>query len=885
MKTSKGKRKVSSQRTVTFQNTNAHESTKDMKHITRSIGKIDRHRSYRKNGKERTRTVNTVMKKKTAITGFLGLGRAKRVTRDSVRKTASETSTSDVDDRSEDDRRYKGNSSEVTTRETRKNKKMDISYIVNWQPDLSRFSKKKNEEATAPSTSNQPNVVSRSHGDVSVERSKDRTHMLLPAGDHTNVDTYIEPSTETLDMCNMSATSDVEMDLSSSSSTASVESEDDDDEEEESVTTVEHEEQESEDENVTILEHAVSISSSTTTSSSVRSERMNSKDLEEKPSEPPRRSAPKLQQATHTTKKLPNTAAPKSDFSVFRPSPVCAPFGRIDRRTPTGSDKVPIERKTTVSDDGETSVPKEYRSLINQDNVVKVDGESFLGVSLVGKGGSSKVYKVFGPKWQVYALKYVQLKRVDRRTVAAYRNEIKLLEKLRGKPSIIQMKCAEINIEKKLVMVVMEYGQLDLNRWLKKKLETRNFKSGKCSHITPHDINELRLIWQQMLTAVNVIHEARIVHGDLKPANFVFVCGVLKLIDFGIAKQIESNDTTNIVRDSQVGTLNFMAPEALGRLSGTESPSASTKNNSATAGSVLKLSRSSDIWSLGCILYQLVYGRPPFASLSLLPKMRAILDPNHKIVYPELEGDGGRSSAMSQILSVMKSCLRRKPETRPTITGANGLLKHSMLWPTSSAKKRPVDTEWIESIVGALSSMSKEELQVVSRTRKAIATALCRKIADGDRPSGDLKSTILPGSNISGHRQTTEDSRRRPFKLSSASLCQGKENLRRGSKRKKPASKSCAGGKDSRKKGAAAGRFALKSSLLKKQRSALQPLEKSKSARFMKADIPKGTAENGDTKLGAVLRRGLSRLPFSSKADEDRTDGVSWTLDGTGTMF
>lgn len=65
-----------------------------------------------------------------------------------------------------------------------------------------------------------------------------------------------------------------------------------------------------------------------------------------------------------------------------------------------------------------------------------------------------------------------------------------------------------------------------------------------------------------MLLAVQAIHEQRVVHSDLKPANFLFVRGALKLIDFGIARAIQ-NDTTNIHRDHQVGTLNFMSPEAI----------------------------------------------------------------------------------------------------------------------------------------------------------------------------------------------------------------------------------------------------------------------------------------------------------------------------------
>ncbi len=50
---------------------------------------------------------------------------------------------------------------------------------------------------------------------------------------------------------------------------------------------------------------------------------------------------------------------------------------------------------------------------------------------------------------------------------------------------------------------------------------------------------------------MDTIHEARIVHSDLKPANFLMVEGQLKLIDFGIAKAIKS-DTTSIARESQV---------------------------------------------------------------------------------------------------------------------------------------------------------------------------------------------------------------------------------------------------------------------------------------------------------------------------------------------
>ena len=190
---------------------------------------------------------------------------------------------------------------------------------------------------------------------------------------------------------------------------------------------------------------------------------------------------------------------------------------------------------------------------------------------------------------QIYALKRIKLGRIDPSTMQSYQNEIEILASLQNEPNIIRMIDSEVDLVEKNIMVVMEYGEIALSSWLQRQQDKQR----------PHlDANMLRMIWQQMLKAVQTIHDARIVHGDLKSANFVFVEGTLKLIDFGIAKAI-GNDTTNIVRDSQVGTINYMAPEAL--------------SGSAAAGGRLKLARASDIWSLGCILYQMVYGSTPFA--------------------------------------------------------------------------------------------------------------------------------------------------------------------------------------------------------------------------------------------------------------------------------
>lgn len=112
---------------------------------------------------------------------------------------------------------------------------------------------------------------------------------------------------------------------------------------------------------------------------------------------------------------------------------------------------------------------------------------------------------------KVFSLRITQL-------IEQYSNEIKLLIRLKTKENIISFEAFEVDLINNIIFMVFEYAETDFSRFLsfhKKKI----------------NLHYIRVWWFQMLQAVHSIHQERIIHGDLKPANFVLVRGFLKFKD------------------------------------------------------------------------------------------------------------------------------------------------------------------------------------------------------------------------------------------------------------------------------------------------------------------------------------------------------------------
>ncbi|ODA81900.1 hypothetical protein RJ55_00405 [Drechmeria coniospora] len=283
-------------------------------------------------------------------------------------------------------------------------------------------------------------------------------------------------------------------------------------------------------------------------------------------------------------------------------------------------------------------------------NVLRVNGRCYTRLDCLGRGGSAKVYRVTAENGNMFALKRVSLENADETTVKGYKGEIDLLGKLSAVDRVIKLFDHEMNAEKQVLTLLMEMGELDLNKLLSSR---QNPESARFDPVF------VRFYWKEMLECLQSVHQYDIVHSDLKPANFVLVRGRLKLIDFGIANAIQTDETVNVHRETQIGTPNYMSPESLmdannprgGRLPGRPK--------------LMKLGKPSDIWSLGCILYQMVYGLPPFGHIAnQMARCQAIINWDHHVEFPS-RAMGGVPVPPS-LVRTLRRCLTREIHMRPT---------------------------------------------------------------------------------------------------------------------------------------------------------------------------------------------------------------------------
>ena len=132
----------------------------------------------------------------------------------------------------------------------------------------------------------------------------------------------------------------------------------------------------------------------------------------------------------------------------------------------------------------------------------------------------------------------------------------------------------------------------------------------------------------QVASALNATHSVGITHRDIKPDNIMLRHdGIVKVLDFGLAKLTREREPAET--DSLAPTQNFINTAA-GVVMGT----AHYMSPEQTRG--LDVDHRSDIWSLGCVLYEMISGRQPFHGPTTIDVMSGILDREPESLLPHL---------------------------------------------------------------------------------------------------------------------------------------------------------------------------------------------------------------------------------------------------------
>lgn len=255
--------------------------------------------------------------------------------------------------------------------------------------------------------------------------------------------------------------------------------------------------------------------------------------------------------------------------------------------------------------------------------------------SIIGRGGMGVVYRathlISGAELAVKLL--LPAYAVDKDNVARFMQEARTLCRL-ADPHIVTVHDCGLT-DQKLPYIVMDYVP---GVSLQQKLDDVSTLSAE----------ETIDIFTQCARGLDHAHKHNVVHRDLKPGNIMLSTtdsgGLnVKVLDFGIAKEYAANNEINLTATGEVlGTPCYMSPEQ-------------------TMGQILD--GRSDIYALGCVMYEALTGKPPFdgtdAIKILAMQVREKATPI-EVVRPELP---------PALCRVVMRCLEKRREDRyPEVT-------------------------------------------------------------------------------------------------------------------------------------------------------------------------------------------------------------------------
>jgi serine/threonine protein kinase/pterin-4a-carbinolamine dehydratase len=293
-------------------------------------------------------------------------------------------------------------------------------------------------------------------------------------------------------------------------------------------------------------------------------------------------------------------------------------------------------RSTVIQGDEPTDSGRESNEVNNfADAPVKKLGR-FEIIEMVGEGGFAKVFRAHDPvlKRDV-ALKIPKPKiLVCDESVVRFRREAEATAIL-SHPSIVRV--FEAGTVGPVAYIASEYFQsTTLAQWFDEQDETIDRKQSA-------------KIIAQLADAIHHAHERNVIHRDLKPANVLIVEGPemisrrLRVTDFGLAKQMDSLESTLTIDGAVIGTPAYMSPEQ-----------ARAQND---------VNASSDIYSLGVMLYQFLTGKLPCQGPNHLATIRLIEE-------SKFQTPGSIDRTIPRDLeSICLKCLEQRPADRYATAG------------------------------------------------------------------------------------------------------------------------------------------------------------------------------------------------------------------------